>query len=189
MKKGLLVICLCLCAFILFGCSSNTPAPPTEAPTAAPTEVPTEAPTDTPAPTPNTVSVDITPENFKQYFDVSVDVSNQNVSNESYSFGVKSLDLSGSVTLSIVSKIPCELHNVQFSITATGGAYIGMTNMEEKNLSFSGTIPQSGSYTSSKQVSFPGLTWVGSDYEVKYYCFSDAIKSASGFIVIDPRDQ
>ncbi len=179
MRKVLLIFCLCLCIFILFGCSNS--------PTATPTNTP--IPTDIPAPTSSTVSVDITPENFEKYFDVSVDVSNQSTSNESYSFGVKSLDLSGNVTLTITSKIPCELHNVQFSITATGGSYIGMTNMNEKNLSFRGTMPQSGSYSSSKQVSFSGLTWVGSDYEIKYYCFSDAIKLASGFIVVDVRDQ
>ena len=40
MKKGLLVICLCLCVFMLFGCSSNNPATPTEAPTEAPTAEP-----------------------------------------------------------------------------------------------------------------------------------------------------
>ncbi len=173
-KRIALILCLCLCVCLIAGCSNNNSNNSSSGSNTAENA--------------KTVKVEITPENFKKYFDVSIDVSNQSTSNEDYSFGAKSFDLSGNVSFSIVAKYPCELHDVNFSITATGGTYIGMTNMDEKNLSFTGTIPQSGSYSTSKQVSFHIGASVG-DYEIKYYLFSSAINQAGGYIVINSDDQ
>ena len=174
MKKVLLSICLCLCVFILFGCSSNTPATPTEAPTATPTEAP------------STVSVDITPENFKKYFTISLEKSNEKQENSLSYMGMNWYDFSCDLTLSINSKFPCEFHNVEFSITAEGGASRDGLVGKEKNVTFTGTIPQNGVYTTKKEVKIDvtgdildGITY--SEYALK-------IDKASGFIVLDARD-
>lgn len=158
MKKGILIVCLCFCVFILFGCSSK----------------------------PSKVNVDITPENFKKYFTVSLDLSNEKQDTSLSYMGMNWYDFTGDLSLSINSKFPCEIHNVEFSITAEGGASTKGFVGKKENVTFKGTIPQNGSYSSTKHVSIEvaseladGLTY--SEYDLN-------INSVSGFIVIDSKD-
>lgn len=91
-------------------------------------------------------------------------------------------DVIGDVTLRIDSKYPCDINNVSFSITANGGAATGMLVGKEQKLSFKGTMPQSGSYSSTKNVKID-VGGLGPVYDgLKYNEYDIEIRQAAGTI-------
>ena len=139
----------------------------------------TPAPTSTPAPT--AVEIQITPENFNDYFAVSVEVSKFSLDKTLSYMGLDYYDASGGVTLRIDAKSKFDMDNVSFTIVANGGAsYKGLVAKEE-NIQFRGIMPQSGTYESSKKVTIDvgGVVLIDG---LTYNNWSLTITNASGTI-------
>ena len=81
--------------------------------------------------------IEITPENFSQYFSISCDVINEKRTGSITSWGFTA---SGNVKITIDAKEPCEIHDISFSIKAYTNA---------GDVSFNGVMPQNASFSST----------------------------------------
>ena len=122
--------------------------------------------------------IEITADNFLDYFNVSASSSNVSLTNKSQDWmGITSYKYSGNVDMTIEARYPCEIHNVSFN--AQVEAYLGASS-GSRYPQFNGVISQSGSYSSSNSIS----------WETKYSMedhitvMSPIITTASGYIVI-----
>ncbi len=160
-------------------CSSSTPSTPSSA-TVKPTASALQR-------------VDITPENFSQYFAWSLTVQDFNKESQDSLTGLPVYDISGDVQLSIESRYPCELHGIEFTFNVSADlswTWSGFRHSEEKpqSLSFSGIIPQSGSYFSHQNVMFKNKVQSLNSYDRIDLTYSEHPDAVTGYILIDSRD-
>lgn len=128
--------------------------------------------------------IHITPNNFSNYFAVSVEVTNYQTKRlPNYGTLLTESNHSCDLTLRVDAKYPCDIYNVTFSITAEGGlstgSYTIIDNCRDDKV-FRGNIPQGGSFFSSQQANvrqYDMLPTYGMSYHAK-------VTSADGYIEI-----
>ncbi len=114
-----------------------------------------------------TNKIEITTDNFKDYFEVSTSVINEKLSK-----GIVVYTAYGDVSLTIEAKAPFEIHDVAFTIDVH-------TNTDF-DVRFSGIMPQNASFSStSKTISRDGI----SENTAKIMAWNYKVVEASGYIV------
>ena len=118
--------------------------------------------------------VEITKDNFFDFFDKSASVTDIS-SSKSRIQSMVFYNHTGRVNLSLDAVNPFEMHDIKFEIKVKTES-----SLNEREADFTGTIPQSGSYSSMQEISWGQIV---SDKNMKVV--SIEVISASGYIMID----
>ena len=119
--------------------------------------------------------VDITPENFEEYFDISYGSSGLSSYTTKDALGLPNTHFSGDVDIAITARMPFEIHDVRFNVQLT--AYRAGKCIYPN---FSGVISQAGSYSSSYHAAWESALANQKSLTV----YSPKVISASGYIMI-----
>lgn len=142
--------------------------------------------------------IEITSENFLDYFDVEVDIQTESEDGENIQFReavlARKYDVSGEIVATVTALFPCEINNLAFSVSGTFTRTESVDPVSERtssSLSFSFVMPQSGVCTESKHMDWSvdvgtfniyGATLL--DEVERAYFTLDEITVDSGYIIL-----
>lgn len=142
--------------------------------------------------------IEITSENFLDYFDVEVDVQTESEHSGNIGIGgtvlAREYDVSGEIIATVTALFPCEINNLAFSVSGTFTRTESIDTVSERtssSLSFSFVMPQSGVCIERKHMDWSVDAGIFNIYgdtlldqvEQAYFTL-DAITVDSGYIIL-----